>query len=264
MAAAWIDYLVADRFVVPREAARFYTEKLVYLPNSYLVNDSQREEAGIAPPRDSLGLPAAGFVFACFNNTYKLTPDFFDIWMRLLQQIPDSVLWLLQQGEEVGNNLRREAVARGASGDRLVFAPSLPYAEHINRLQCADLFLDTLPYNAHTTACDALWAGVPVLTCSGKAFPARVGGSVLKAVGLPELVTDSLAEYEAKALELASNGHAHAAVRTKLRLNRTTAPLFDTARFTRHLEAAYQVMWQRWRDGQAPTDIEISASVPRR
>jgi protein O-GlcNAc transferase len=259
--ADWIDYLIADRFVVPPETARFYSEKLVYLPGSYQANDNRREEPGAAPPRANLGLPEQGFVFACFNANNKITPDIFAIWMRLLQDVPGSALWLLDHGERVRANLRREAEAAGVDGGRLVFASRIPIAQHINRLQCADLFLDTLPYNAHTTASDALWAGVPVVTCPGQSFQARVAGSLLHAMRLPELVAASRAEYEAIAVKLARDRDAHAAIRAKVMRNRLTTPLFDTERFTRGVEAAYEIMWRRWCQGLPPADIDVAAEM---
>ena len=201
MGARWIDYLIADRFVAPPEASQCYSEKLVYLPGSYQVNDDKRDAPGPAPERSQVGLPGHGFVFACFNANYKITPDMFAIWMRLLKQTSGSVLWLLDHGELVRANLLREAEAAGVDGQRLVFAPRLSIEEHVSRLQCSDLFLDTLPYNAHTTASDALWAGVPIVTCPGRSFQARVAGSLLHAVGLPELVATSLADYEGIAPE---------------------------------------------------------------
>jgi len=259
MGADWIDYLIADRFVAPPEAARFYSEKLVYLPGSYQVNDNKRVPAGPRPKRTDVGLPERGFVFACFNANNKITPEIFAVWMRLLGQVPGSLLWLLDHGEAVRANLRREAEAAGIDGQRLLFAPRLPIAEHVNRLQCADLFLDTLPYNAHTTASDALWVGLPLVTCPGRSFQARVAGSLLHAVGLPELIASSLADYEAIALRMARDRDAHAAWRARLVANRQTTPLFDTERFTRDLEAAYEIMWQRWCEGMPPAAIEIPA-----
>jgi protein O-GlcNAc transferase len=259
MGVDWIDYLIADRFVVPLEAARFYSEMLVYLPESYQANDNRRAEPGAVPPRASLGLPEQGFVFTCFNANNKIIPDIFDIWMRLLKEVPGSVLWLLDHG--VGANLRREAEAACVEGKRLIFAPRVPIAEHIRRLQCADLFLDTLPYNAHTTASDALWAGVPVVTCPGQSFQARVAGSLLHAMRLPELVANSRAEYEAIALRLARDRDAHAALRAKVIGNRLTTPLFDTEHFTRGVEAAYETMWRRWCQGLPPADIDVAAEA---
>jgi predicted O-linked N-acetylglucosamine transferase (SPINDLY family) len=266
MGAAWIDYLIADRFVAPPEAAQCYSEKLVYLPDCYQVNDDKRAAAGERPERGAVGLPEQGFVFACFNNTYKITPDLFAIWMRLLEQAPGSVLWLLRppdsrEGGVAVANLRRYAGALGVAGERLVLAQNVPFAEHVRRLQCADLVLDTLPYNAHTTASDALWAGVPIVTCPGRSFQARVAGSLLQAMGLPELIAASLGDYEAIAMKLATDMDALAEMRSKVLRNRTTSALFDTGRFTRNLEAAYEAMWQLWREGQAPRAIDLAAST---
>ena len=186
--------------------------------------------------------------------------------MRLLEQAPGSVLWLLRppdsrEGGVAVANLRRHAEALGVAGERLVFAPNVPFAEHVSRLQCADLVLDTLPYNAHTTASDALWAGVPIVTCPGRSFQARVAGSLLQAMGLPELIAASLGDYEAIALKLATDMDALAEMRSKVLRNRTTSALFDTGRFTRNLEAAYEAMWQLWREGQAPRAIDLAAST---
>jgi predicted O-linked N-acetylglucosamine transferase (SPINDLY family) len=191
-------------------------------------------------------------VFCCFNNNYKLTPEVFDVWMRLLRAVPASVLWLLGVNEVAERNLRREAEARGFDPKRLVFAPRVKQAEHLARHRLADLFLDTLPYNAHTTSSDALWAGLPVLTCAGATFSGRVAGSLLHAVGLPELVTSSLEEYEALAMKLANDSALLNSIREKLARNRDAAPLFDTDRFRRHIEAAYTQMWQIWEGEDGP------------
>jgi predicted O-linked N-acetylglucosamine transferase (SPINDLY family) len=205
------------------------------------------------------GLPEAAFVFTCHNGEHKFAPEMFDIWMRLLQAVPGSVLWLRAPPTSAIGNLRREARARGVSPDRLVFASRVPDpADHLARLRLADLFLDTLPYNAHGTACDALWAGVPVLTCMGKTFAGRVAASLLHAIGLPELVTASLPEYEQTALLLARDPARLSALKAKLMRNRDTAPLFDTARFTRDLEFAYTSMQERHESGMPP----VAFSVP--
>ena len=225
---------IADPFVLPMDQQPFYSEKIVHLPHCYQPNDSKRLISNITPTRAECGLPEQGFVFCSFNNTYKITPEFFSIWMRLLIAVPGSVLWLLDANELVKDNLRREASARGADPNRLVFAPRQPSPEHLARHRLADLFLDTLPYNAHTTASDALWAGLPVLTCAGDTFAGRVAGSLLQAVGLPELVTFSPAAYEALALRLAREPALLQDLRHKLLGNRLTAPLFDIARYTRH------------------------------
>lgn len=255
----FIDYILADRHVIPQDQCAHYTERVVYLPDSYQVNDAGRAIAPRRPGRSELGLPEHGFVFCCFNQSGKLGPAVFDVWMRLLQQVPGSVLWLLADHAAVPRNLRREAARRGVDPDRLVFGDRRPHAEHLARLTQADLVLDTLPYNAHTTSSDALWAGVPVLTCSGRAFAGRVAASLLHAVGLPELVTTTQADYEAEALSLAGSPLRLQSLRVRLAALRTRAPLFDTARFRRHLEAAYTVMWQRHQHGLAPEAFEVPA-----
>jgi predicted O-linked N-acetylglucosamine transferase (SPINDLY family) len=256
MGASFIDYIVADRTVIPEENRRFYTEQVVYLPHSYMPNDGQRGIAKETPSRVQAGLPEKGFVFACHNDERKIGPEIFDIWMRLLQKVAGSVLWLKSLNASAVGNLRREAKDRGVAPERLVFAPRAPRTEdHLARLRLADLFLDTLPYNAHATACDALWAGLPVLTCRGKAFPGLVGASVLQAIGLPELVASSLTDYEELALALARDPERLAAIKAKLMRNRVTEPLFDTARFTRDLESAYTTMWERHQSGLPPASF---------
>ena len=259
MGAAYIDYIIADDFVIPEAARPHYAEQVVYLPECFQGNDDQRVIDPQPQTRAAHGLPEKSFVFCAFNNTYKLTPEFFDIWMRLLAAVPDSVLWLASADASVQRNLRAEAERRGVAPERLVFSPRIRYAEHLSRLQLADLFLDTLPFNAGTTASDALWAGVPVLTCAGRAFSARMAGSLLRALGLPELITGSLAAYEARALELAVNPSALSELRSRLASNRTTHPLFDTRRFTRHLEQAYLAMQQRIDAGLPPDHLVIAA-----
>jgi len=203
-------------------------------------------------------------VFCCFNNSYKITPEVFAIWTRLLRRIPGSVLWLLDTHPAASSNLRRAAQACGVAPDRLVFAPRAPLAEHLARHRCADLFLDTLPVNAHTTASDALWAGLPLLTCAGEAFCSRVAGSLLHAIGLPELVTESLPDYEALAQRLAENPPEIARLRARLAENRLRAPLFDSVRFARHLETAFRMMWDRFAGGAEPALLEVPrAPLPR-
>ena len=257
-----MDYVVADRIVLPPEDARHYTERIVWLPDCYQVNDGTRAIAERTPTRAELGLPQAGFVFCSFNSAYKITPEVFDGWMGLLRQLPGSVLWLLGDAPEAMENLRREAAARDVDPARLVFAPRAEIADHLARHRCADLFLDTLPYNAHTTASDALWAGLPVLTCLGRAFAGRVAASLLQAVGLPELITHTRGEYTARALELARDPARLARLHAKLAANRLSQPLFDTGRFCRHLERAYVHMWQRHRQGLPPESFAVSAVTP--
>jgi len=261
--APYIDYIIADRTVIPEAQQAFYTEKAAYLPDSYMPHDSQRRIAANAPSRSDLGLPEAGFVFASFNNNYKFSPPMYDIWMRLLRNVEDSVLWLSVANPAARRNLKREAAARGVADTRIVFAPRVPAPEdHLARLAAADLFLDTLPYNAHTTAVDALWAGLPVLTCKGESFASRVAASLLHACGLPELIADSLPAYEDKAMALACDSNALAQVKAKLRNNRDSCALFDTQRFTRNLERVYLAMWERASGGAPPATICIEAAHP--
>lgn len=244
------DYIISDRFVSPASSAADYSEALAWMPHSYQPH-GRPGEIGIAPTRAASGLPAVGLVLCCFNQAYKFTPEVFDIWCTLLARTPGSVLWLLKS-EQAEGNLRREAMERGIAPHRLVFAPDLRQAEHLARLQLADLVLDTLPYNAHTTASDALWAGVPLLTCAGDTFASRVAGSLLHAVGLSEMVTHSLADYAALALALAADPPRLRALRERLMRQRASAPLFDVASYTCSLESLYTTMWQRHCDGLPP------------
>jgi len=237
--AGYMDYVLADRIVLPLDQQAFFSEKIIHLPDCYQANDATRSLLP-APSRAELGLPEQAFVFCCFNNSWKIAAPVFAIWMRLLQQVPESVLWLLDS--PASENLRAQAASHGVDAGRLVFAPKLPPDQHLARHHAADLFLDTLPYNAHTTCSDALYAGLPVVTCYGKAFQARVAASLLKAIDLPELVTTRPEDYEALALELANNPPLLQATREKLRRNRTTTPLYDSDRFRRNIEAAYEAM----------------------
>jgi len=262
MGSAAVDYVLVDPVVVPVDQQPYFTERLVHLPDSYQVNDRRRPIAARVPGRLECGLPEAAFVFCCFNSAYKIAAPMFEIWMRLLTSVPGSVLWLLDQDVAAMANLRREAEARLAGGAaRLVFAPSLPNAEHLARFARADLFLDTLPYNAHTLASDALWGGCPVITCTGRAFAGRVAGSLLRAAGLPELVTSTLTDYEALARELARDPVRLRGIRGKLAANRLTTALFDSLRFTRHLESAYETMWRMHQAGQAPRPFAVASSA---
>lgn len=259
MGAPFFDYIIADRVVVPEQNRIHYSERVVYLPHSYMPTDRARPIAATTPTRSDAKLPETGLVFACHNTVHKIGPDMFDVWMRLLRAVEGSVLWLSSEDATVNGNLRREAKARGVAPERLVFAPRVPEIEdHLARLRLADLFLDTLPYNAHATACDALWAGLPLLTCMGNTFAARVAASLLQALGLPELITSSLAEYEAVALALAQDPSRLAAVKAKLMRNRQSEPLFDTARYTRDLERAYTAMWERTQRGEPPESFSIT------
>jgi predicted O-linked N-acetylglucosamine transferase (SPINDLY family) len=258
MGTSFIDYIIADKIAVPFEQQRFYSEKIVHLPDCYQVNDSQRKVAARTPTRQENGLPEDAFVFCCFNGTYKITPPVFDMWMRLLRAVKGSVLWVSGDNRSAQTNLRREAAARGIDPVRLIFIDRLPQMEdHLARHRLADLFLDTLPYNAHTTASDALRTGLPVVTCCGETFAGRVATSLLCAVGLSELVTHNLEEYEALVLKLVTDASLLQSVRRKLEQNRRSYPLFDTRQFTRHIEAAYVTMWERHQRGGVPTNFTV-------
>jgi protein O-GlcNAc transferase len=258
MGAPFIDYLIADEVVIPEAERPFYQEKIAYLPGCYQVNDRKRRVAERTPERAAVGLPARGFVFCCFNNNWKITEAVFEVWMRLLKAVEGSVLWLLKDNPWAEENLRREAVARGVAAERLVFAGRTGNEEHLARHRLADLFLDTLPVNAHTTASDALWVGLPIVTCAGRGFAARVAGSLLRAVGLGELVASTLEEYEGLALALAREPQRLGVLRGRLLAQRESAALFDTPRFCRHLEAAYRRMWLTHREGRSPETFKVA------
>jgi len=256
--AGFIDYVIADRTVLPFEQQPFYTERIVHLPECYQANDSTREITAVTPTRREAELPDEGFVFCCFNNNFKITQPVFDVWMRLLRAIEGSVLWLSQDNVEAKENLREAAAARGVDPARLIFARRVERDdEHLARHRLADLFVDTLPYNAHATASDALWAGLPLLTCRGASFAGRVATSLLYAAGLPELATNDLGEYEALALRLATDASLLGGLRRRLAQNRTTCPLFDTDRFRRHIENAYTTMWELQRRGENPRSFSV-------
>ena len=261
LGASCMDYIIADRTVIPPDEERFYDEQVVTLPHSYQANDAKRAIAHGLPSRAAMGLPDDGFVFCNFNQSYKITPASFASWMRILGQVEDSVLWLLGSRPAFAENLRREAHHHGIAPQRLIFAPNVPLDRHLSRLRLADLFLDTLPYNAHTTASDALWAGVPLVTCRGSAFAGRVAASLLGAVQLPELIAESTEGFEALAVRLATDRAALAAIRRKLAGNRLTTPLFDTDLFRRHIEAAYGEMHAIARRGAAPRGFAIEAAL---
>jgi protein O-GlcNAc transferase len=257
MGADFIDYIIADAIVLPVDQQLHYTENIVQLPDCYMVNDRKRTISSRTPTREELGLPTEGFIFCCFNNNWKITPAVFDVWMRLLKAVERSVLWLFRDNEDAETNLRKEAAARGIDPTRLVFADRLPLEDHLARHRLADLLLDTLPYNAHTTASDALWVGVPVVTCQGKAFAGRVAASLLNAVGLPDLVTHSLEEYETLALRLAADRTLLCGFRDRLDHNRLRFPLFDTDRFCGHIESAYATMWELSQRGERPRSFRV-------
>ena len=257
MGAPYVDYIIADQTLIPPEQQTHYSEKIVTLPHSYQPNDRRRQAAAASLSREGEGLPQSGFVFCCFNSLYKITPEIFDIWMGLLRDVEESALWLLEDGPAATGNLKREASARGVNPERLVFAPRMPPPEHLARHRLADLFLDTRPYNAHTTASDALWMGLPLLTCPGETFASRVAASLLRTIAMPELVTPSLGAYEEMARELARAPARLAAIKEQLARNRETSPLFDVARFTRDLETAYSMMWDRQQRGDAPASFAV-------
>jgi predicted O-linked N-acetylglucosamine transferase (SPINDLY family) len=257
MGAEYIDYLIADGTLVPQASQQYYSEKIAYLPDSYQVNDRKRVIADRTFTRSELGLPDVGFVFCCFNDSYKITPRTFSGWMRILKEVPGSVLWLLEGDRGAAEHLRKIAEQSGVTAGRLIFARRLPLAEHLARHRSADLFLDTLPCNAHTTASDALWAGLPLLTCTGEAFASRVAASLLNAIGVPELITTTQQQYEALAVELATDAERLGQIRRTLERNRLTTPLFDTELFARHIESAYLQMYERYQADLPPEHIHV-------
>jgi len=257
LAADFIDYMIADHTVIPDQYRDAYAEKLIYMPHCYQPNDNERKFEENTQSRGDLGLPDTGFVFSSFNACYKISPREFDIWMRLLQKVDGSVLWLFKGSDEAVHNLKKEAQLRGVNPDRLVFAGMVSEEEHLARQKHADLFLDTFNVNAHTTASDALWAGLPIVTLPGKQFAARVAASILTAANLSELVAQTEEEYEAIALDLALNPEKAAALKQKLQVQLKTCPLFDTKSYTRALEAGYEAAYDRYFSDQAPADIDV-------
>ena len=264
--APYMDYIVADRVMIPPEHQYGYTEKVVYLPQLGIVGDTSRQVSSRQFTRGELGLPESGVVYCSFNNAYKINPQMFDVWMRILLQVPGSVLWLQSSSQEkVKENLRREAQARGVDPDRLVFAERIEsMADHLARHRAADVFLDTLPFNAHTTAVDALWAGLPVLTCLGQSSFGRIAGSVLMTLGMPELVMSDMQTYEAMAVKLGTDAGLVQQLKDKLNRQRLISPLFDVDRFTRHTEQAFVQMHERVQNGLYPEVIEILTVSPPR
>ena len=259
MGCDYIDYIVADAHLIGPEDLPHYTEKVVLMPGCYQPNDDRKQIAVVESNREAFGLPRDGFVFACFNSLFKVTPDAFDVWMRLLGNTPGSVLWLLQGSESASAALRSEAARRGVDASRIVFARRVPLAEHLGRHVHADLFLDTFHYNAHTTCSDALWAGLPVLTLRGHTFASRVASSLLRTIGLAELVTDSLQAYEAAALALSADRQRLGALRERLGHNRLSSPLFKTQAYARHMETALAAMWERHLSHSPPAHIVVRA-----
>jgi predicted O-linked N-acetylglucosamine transferase (SPINDLY family) len=259
LGAPFMDYIIADPVLIPETEQAFYSEKPVYLPHCYLPPGDRRALAPTGQRRSDHGLPREGFVFCAFNNHAKITPSVFDVWMRLLRAVHGSVLWLSQGSEAVMHNLSAEAVRCGIEPERVVFAPRVPKVEdHLARHQLADLFLDTQPYNAHTTASDALWCGLPVLTCLGRNFPGRVAASLLKALSMPDLIATSLEDYEARALQLARDPALLTRLRMEIESRRDAHPLFDAGVFCRHLETSYTVMRDRCERGEPPETLYVS------
>src|SRR5262249_13474772 len=246
---SFFDCVIADEVVIPSEDARFFSERPFHVPGSYQVNDSKRPLVDEPQGRSAYGLPEQGFVYCCFNNGYKLTPDVFAIWMRLLRRVEGSVLWLMGETTTFVNNLRRRAQESGVAPERLVFAERVELRQYLSRQRCADLGLDTFYYNGHSTTSDALWAGLPVVTRKGTTFAGRVAASLLEAIGLPDLITHTAEEYEELAFRLATQRELLDSIKQRLDRNRATSSLFDTAAFAGHLEAAYRTMVGRGRAG---------------
>jgi protein O-GlcNAc transferase len=260
MGTECVDYIIADPFIIPDGAERHYSERVVRLPDCYQVNDRKREISASMSTRGENGLPAAGVVLCCFNQTAKILPDVFASWMRILRAVPGSVLWLLESNRWAAENLRRAAADQGIAADRMLFAPRRPLAEHLARYRAADLAIDTYPYTSHTTASDALWAGCPLVTRIGDTFVSRVAGSILRNAGMHELVTDNAADYERKVLELAANPGKLQKIRRKMQEARDASPLFDTPRFVRNLEGAFEAMFEAYVNGApAPNDSHVQS-----
>jgi predicted O-linked N-acetylglucosamine transferase (SPINDLY family) len=257
MGADFIDYIVADPVVIPESQRRFYSESVIFLPNSYQPNDDRRGILETDRKRADFGLPEGAFVFCCFNNNYKISAREFDIWMRLLSKVDNSVLWLLASNIWSEQNLRMEAQRRGIDPARLIFAGKVSHAEHLARQKHADLFLDTFNVNAHTTASDALWGGLPVVTKIGKQFSARVAASLLFAVGLPDLVTETEEAYEKLILALATDSEKLRSIKARLAENRVTEPLFDTKRYTADFERGLEKAFGLYLEGRKPEDIRV-------
>ncbi len=255
LGAEFYDYLITDEIITPASDQVFFTERFAYLPHCYQINDDRVKAAPEIPGRDVCGLPPDAFVFCCFNNNYKIDATIFAAWMTILHKVPGSVLWLLKGSDLQKNNLRAEAARLGVDGEQLVFAEPLDKAAHLARHAHADLFLDTLYYNAHTTGSDALRQGVPMITCMGERFASRVGASLLHAVDLDELVVTDLERYIDTAVRLAVDPAVLGQIRSRLRTNLACTSLLDNPGFARSLEQLYQTMWQRFEKGQPPAMI---------
>ena len=257
MGAPYMDYIIADPTLIPPEKQQYYSEKIAYLPHTYQANDRKRKISTTSFKRSDFELPEDGFIFCCFNNNFKLTPHTLDSWCRILKAVEGSILWLYEGHEKTRSNLSKEFTKRGLAFERLIFAKRVPSDEHLARYQLADLFLDTLPYNAHTTTSDALWAGTPVLTLIGKTFAGRVAASLLKAIGMDELICKSIEEYESKAIELGNHPEKLKVIKQRLQANKEIAPLFNTLLFTKHIESAYTIMYERYQDDLSPEHLWV-------
>ena len=255
--ANFIDYIIADKNLIPKENQKYYSENIIYLPNTYQVRDSTQKISNKIFTKDELGLPKNSFVFCCFNQNYKITPSVFDIWMRLIKKVEKSVLWLIKDNDVAVYNLKKEAEKRGVKSDRIIFAKHMPISEHLARHKIADLFVDTFPYTAHTTCSDALWSGLPVITRTGQSFASRVAGSLLNAVNLKELITKTEKEYEDLILELAKNPKKLKEIKNKLKKNRLKEPLFNSKLYTKKIESAYKKIYERYNSNLSLKNIEI-------
>ena len=255
--ANFIDYVIADKTLVSKELQKHYSEKIISLPGTYQVNDSTKKISDKVFTREELGLPKNGFVFCCFNNNYKILPSVFDIWMRLLKKIKGSVLWLLVENSTAKENLKKEAVKRNVDENRIIFAKIMPLADHLARHRCADLFIDTFPYTAHTTCSDALWAGLPVITRVGNSFPSRVSASLLTAIDLPELITHTEKEFEDLAIEFANNKSKLDEIKIKLEKNKISESLFNTKLYTKNIESSFKIIYDRYLNNLPAENIEI-------
>jgi len=254
LSASYMDYIIADKTIIPNELQNCYSEKIIYLL-SYQANDDKRKISDKVFTREELGLPSKGFVFCCFNAAFKITPNIFDSWMKILEAVPESVLFLYVENDCAKNNLIQRMELKGLDGGRLIFGGALPYAEYMARYRAADLFLDTSPYNAGTTASDALWADLPVITFMGSSFSSRMGASLLNALDMPELIASSQNEYESLAITLANDPTRLKAIKDKLKTRRLTAPLFNTKLFTQNLESAYENIYDRYQHGLPPENV---------
>jgi predicted O-linked N-acetylglucosamine transferase (SPINDLY family) len=254
-------YIIADNTIIPKDKQQHYSEKIVYLPDCWMVNDTKKKISTREFTREEAGLPDDGFVFCCFNNHYKITPHVFTSWMKILSQVNGSVLWLTEGNSTAVKNLKEEAEKNSIDGNRLIFAPRLDLREdHLNRIKLAGLFLDTLPFNAHATTSDALQAGLPVLTCIGKSFASRVAASLINSVNLPELITTTREQYETLAIQLATNSEKLQIIKDKLDNNLPSSPLYDTPLYTKNLESAYRTMYERYHQGLEPDHIHVEYS----